>query len=62
MRAQRTKEGNNILVYYHPNNPEESCLVIGEPDKKYSDIILAIMGVLVAVAITISGYFGYIGN
>ena len=60
--AEQFKKDNNVPVYYNPGNPEESCLVTREPEKKYSDIILAIMGVLVGVSITVAGYFGYIGK
>ncbi|MCG8684724.1 MAG: DUF3592 domain-containing protein [Desulfobacterales bacterium] len=60
--AEQFKEGNNIPVYHNPEKPEESCLVVGEPQKKYSDLILATMGVLIGVGITFAGYFGYIGK
>ena len=49
-------------IYYNVKNPAESTLIVGPRiDKKYSDILIASIGLLVSVSIVIAGYLGYIG-
>lgn len=52
----------NVPVYYNPQAPEESTLIVGPRiEKGHSDLILAIIALLVGLAITVAGYLGKIG-
>lgn len=54
--------GTVVLVYYDPECPKVSCLVPGAPaTKKYSDLIIATLGLLVGVGTAIGGYAGIFG-
>jgi hypothetical protein len=54
---------SQIDVYYNPHEPTQSVLIIGprKGSKRYSDLSIAIIGILVGVAISISGWLGFIG-
>ncbi len=48
-----------IEVYYNPLNPTESVLIPGpRKDKRYSDLILGILGVLTGMVVAIFGWTG----
>lgn len=61
--AKENPENSEISVFYNPNTPSESVLVTGskEGNKRYSEIILASLGLIVSAAIAISGVMGIIG-
>ncbi|GGW96880.1 DUF3592 domain-containing protein [Alteromonas halophila] len=59
----RFKEGTDVDVFYNPEAPSEAVLVTGHgTSKKYSEVILAGVVLVVAVVITISGFYGWIGS
>ncbi len=48
-----------VNVFYNPRDPSESLLIVGgRKDKPYSDLIMAIIGLLVGILILLGGYFG----
>ena len=51
--AERHPEGSEVPVFYKPGDPTQSVLVTGSKggNKRYSEIILAFLGLLVSVAI-----------
>lgn len=52
----------NVPIFYNPQAPEESTLIVGpRKEKSHSDLILAIISLLVGLAITVAGYLGKIG-
>ena len=53
---------SSVTVYYETNKPEESVLIPGPKpgNKRYSDIILASMGIGVSVSIAFFGALGKI--
>jgi len=60
--SQCHNENPNVLVYYNPNKPEEASLTVGPREgKKYSDIILVSMLLVVSISVTVGGYFGHLG-
>ena len=49
-------------IYCNSKNPAESTLIVGpRRDKKYSDILIASIALIMSVSIVIAGYLGYIG-
>jgi hypothetical protein len=54
---------SKVSVYYKANNPDESVLMPGPKsgNKRYSDIILASVGIGVSVSIAFFGAIGIIG-
>ncbi len=58
--ADRHPLNSNISVYYNPENPSESVLMAGprKDNKRYSDIILGSLGVIVGVLIAVAGWLG----
>jgi hypothetical protein len=61
--ATRHPVNSTIPVYYNPADPAESVLIPGTRpgNKRYSDIILAIIGVITGIAIAVSGWLGILG-
>lgn len=55
-------EGEDVPVYYQPNDPEISVLEPGSPrhGKKYSDMILSVFGMVFGLVIASAGYLGYL--
>jgi len=54
---------NKVTVYYNPKEPVESLLIVGgRKDKPYSDLILAIIGLLIGILIILGGYFGILND
>ena len=59
---KKYKNTTDVNVYYDPDSPEKSTLIVGpRADKKYSDIILATSGVVIGFGLMVAGYSGYIG-
>lgn len=54
---------SHITVYYDPNNPDNCVLIPGSRsgNKRYSDIVIASIGLIVSIGITILGALGKIG-
>ena len=60
--AEAHPEGSELQVYYDPLNPAESVLVPGpRADKRYSDLILASLGVGVGVVLALLGWLEILG-
>ena len=56
------KSNPRAQIYYNPVNPTEATLIVGpRKNKKYSDILIACVALLVSASIVIAGYLGYIG-
>ena len=56
----KLKDSDPLMVYYDPADPSESSLVPGprQDNKRYSDIILGVIGLVASLAICISGFLG----
>lgn len=54
---------SNVTVYFNPAKPEESILIPGprKDGKRYSGLIIAIIGTLAGIVISISAWFGLVG-
>ena len=61
--AQDHPVNSEVAVYYQPDNPSESVLIPGPKpgSKRYSDLLLAGIGVLISAGIAIAGALGIIG-
>ena len=59
---QQFKDSQDVIVYFDPNSPQSCTLIVGaREDKKYSDLILSFLGILVGGGLSIAAYFGHIG-
>ena len=61
--ANNHPKNSEVTIYYQTSDPAKSVLIPGpKPGKKrYSDIILASIGLIVAVCIAIAGALGILG-
>lgn len=61
--AEAHPERSEVPVYYNPDDPAESVLVTGSKgdNKRYSEVILASVGLIVSVAIATFGMLGILG-
>ncbi len=61
--ATRFPKNSEVSVHYDTGNPADSVLIPGpkQGNKRYSDIILAGVGLVVAVSIAVFGALGVIG-
>lgn len=56
------QRSTTVAVYHDPHDHARATLVTGpHPQKPHSDVVLALLGLLVATAVTIAGYTGTIG-
>ncbi len=59
--AEDHPENSSVDVFYNPSNPSESVLIPGlRKDKPYSDLILAVLTIIIGVALVVSAWFGKI--
>jgi hypothetical protein len=60
--AEAHPEGSMVPVYYNPDQPSESVLRPGPRagHKRFSDIILALLGILVGAGVAAGGWFGFL--
>ena len=61
--AEKHPEQHEVEVFYSPKDPSEAVLLRGAKaeNKRYSDVILASLGLLIGVAIALGGIMGYLG-
>lgn len=56
--VEKYKEGHPATIFYLKQTPSESCLIIGtNPKKKYSDIILTILGLIIGFSLCLWSLF-----
>ena len=60
--AERHPSNSKVTVFYHPTNPQCAVLTPGAKgnNKRYSEVILASLALLVAIMITTMGLLGYL--
>ncbi|MCL2914054.1 DUF3592 domain-containing protein [Shewanella corallii] len=59
---QQFAESSEVEVFYDPQSPDSAVLITGpREDKKYSDLILAGVGVVVGIGLILAGNAGLIG-
>lgn len=57
------KTGSSVLVYYRTEVPSESILVPGGRDeKKYGEIIMSFVVLVVGVVVSIAGFYGHLNS
>jgi hypothetical protein len=55
--------GSSVPVYYRTEVPSESILVTGgRGEKKYGEIIMSFLVLVVGVVVSIAGYFGHLNS
>lgn len=61
--ANNHPEGSQVSVFYQPEDPSKSVLLQGAKggNKRYSEVIMAIIGLIVSIGITLGGILGLIG-
>ncbi|MEM9000261.1 MAG: DUF3592 domain-containing protein [Bacteroidota bacterium] len=61
--ANNHPENSKIKVYYRPENPAESVLIPGprQGNKRFSDILVAGLGLMIAAIIALLGALGILG-
>jgi len=60
--AKKYPANSEAIIHYEPNKPSNSILITGgREDKKYGEIILAIIAVIAGILIIISGFHDLLG-
>ena len=62
MRWQEGRQkGDTTQVFYNPAKPDEAVLITGGRDsKKFGEIILSVLAVILGFAVMVAGYLGYL--
>jgi hypothetical protein len=59
---KKYNDSDDVNVYFDPNFPQKSALIVGPREgKKYSDLILACLGIVVGLSVMLASNLGYIG-